>query len=108
MEEIDQIMKQVKKLKKEADFSIACPQCYKVKVNGAQIRSINDAHRVIIGHDIDNEVRIMPGKTFLKKDDWEMKGSVVCMCKHRLGQLLYYKKVRVLWKDGKCVKQLFR
>ena len=37
-EEIDQIMHKVKKLKKEADFSVACPRCYKVKVNGAQIR----------------------------------------------------------------------
>ena len=88
-------MRQVNNLKKkEADFSIACPQCYKVKLNGAQIRCINNAHRVIIGHDIDSEVIKMPGRTILEKDDWEMYGFVICKCKKRLGQMLLYKKVR--------------
>ena len=94
VEEIDQIMRKVKNLKRiEADFSIACPQCYRVKVNGDQIRKINNAHRVIIGHDIDDQVIRFPGKTILKKDDWEMCGSVICKCKNRLGQMLIYKKV---------------
>ena len=92
-EEIDQIMHKVKKLKKkEADFSVACPRCYKVKVNGAQIRKVNNAHHVIIGHDIDKQVIKMPGKT-KKMDDWEMEGSVICTCKNFLGQMLFYKKV---------------
>ena len=93
-EEIDQIMRKVQNLKKkEADFSVACPRCYKVKVNGAQIRKVNNAHHVIIGHDIDSQVIKKPGKTIMKMDDWEMKGSVICTCKNLLGQMLIYKKV---------------
>ncbi|XP_076464368.1 ATP-dependent RNA helicase DHX58-like isoform X2 [Babylonia areolata] len=92
VDEIDQIMKQVKKLKKEADFSIACPKCYKVKVDGSKIRTINNAHHVIVGHEIDKDVVKLQGKAFLKKDDWEMKGSVNCKCRNRLGQILTYKK----------------
>ncbi|KAL8578671.1 hypothetical protein ACOMHN_007129 [Nucella lapillus] len=95
VDEIDQIMKQVKQ-KTKADFSIACPQCNKVKVDGSQIRCINNAHRVIIGHDINSDVITYPGKTIRKKDDWEMHGAVICRCKNRLGQLLSYKKANFI------------
>ncbi|KAK7110320.1 ATP-dependent RNA helicase DHX58-like [Littorina saxatilis] len=97
VEEIDQITRQVKQLKtKEAEFSVTCPKCMKVKVRGDQIRRINNAHHVIVGHEIDEQVIRKPGNTFLKKDDWEMQGSVICRCKEKLGQLLLYKKARFI------------
>jgi hypothetical protein len=78
-DEIDRLMKEAKKQKqKEADFSVACPQCHKVKVNGSQIRKINNAHHVIIGHDIDDQVTALIYTQFK---------LIICSCCHWLWQL---------------------
>nr|KAG5696958.1 hypothetical protein BaRGS_015922 [Batillaria attramentaria] len=91
---IDNFVRNSKKhLLKKEKFSLVCGRCRRVKVDGSWIRTINDAHRVIVGHKIDHMVTTHPEEKPKRLGEVELRGSVVCKgCKNHLGQLLYYKK----------------
>nr|KAG5696754.1 hypothetical protein BaRGS_013563 [Batillaria attramentaria] len=96
-EEIEEVVRKVKKLpRRKGNFSLACCQCYKVRVDGSQIRKIQDAHRVIVGNSLKDKVTVHTGSTTRCFDEMEFRGSVICRCKNRLGQLLIYKGVRFM------------
>lgn len=92
-EEIKEVAKQKRKQpKKHGQFFLACRECHKVKVDGSQIRKI-DAHRVIIGSDIDNQVTTRKDFDMRTFPEYDLGGCVICKCKNRLGQMLLYKGI---------------
>lgn len=94
-EEIKDIVRRTKKLSKLREpFSLVCCQCKKLRVKSEHVRTINNSHHVIIGHQYDEQVIRRQSKEPRRVDDLTLNGSVSCKeCGNHLGQIVNYAQV---------------
>lgn len=96
-ESIKEIVHAVKRqLKAKKSFSLVCGRCKSVRVAGDKIRTINNAHHVVIGQQLKQQVICRRNPT-RRIDDVDFTGSLICGkpgCGSGLGQMLNYMGVR--------------